>query len=77
MAVSCNTNDLAQASACYDKCIPPGMHPAIWTYLIKTSVGNTMTINELLAAAAPYDVIPPGKQMEVLIALLCQFLNEA
>lgn len=77
MPVSCATNDLIDASVCFDKCIPPGMHPAIWTYLIQSSVGNTMTINQLLEAAAPYAVIPQGKQMEVLIALLCQFLNEA
>lgn len=77
MPVACDTTSLIDASVCYDKCIPPGMHPAIWTYLIQKSIGNTQTINELLDSAAPYAVIPPGKQLEVLIALLCQWLNEA
>lgn len=34
MSISCDPQDLVRAAACFDSCIPKGMHKAIQTYLL-------------------------------------------
>lgn len=76
MAISCDDpNALMEAAKCLDRCVPPGMHPAIQTYLLQQIAGNTMTIDQLLAEAKCYTCIPAGMQREVQLMLLCEIVN--
>lgn len=75
MPISCDPNDLAQAAACFDKCIPPGDQLAVQTYLLAVIAGESIDPNALMQKAACMKCIPKGMQLEVMLYLLCQIVN--
>lgn len=76
MAVNCDPNSLAQASACM-KCIPPGMQNEVIIYLLNVISGLNLTPQQLMANAACLKCIPQGMQSEVQTYLLCQIATAA
>lgn len=75
MAISCEPNDLMTLSKCFDA-IPSGMQLAVQTYLLQQIAGNTMTVDELMEAAACFIAkIPAGDQLAVQNYLLCQIAS--
>ena len=60
MSVSCNTDDLIQASACF-RCIPPGLIPDVNTFLlcqIANIPGGGGSVNACLVAQSGGPVAP-------------------
>lgn len=75
MALNCNDpNAIIEAAKCF-KCIPPGMHLAVQTYMLAVALGITTDPNELLRLAAVFKTIPPGMQLPVQNWLLCNLIN--
>lgn len=78
MAISCDPNDLMQASACY-KCIAPGMQPEVIIYLLaqllNATNGASTDPQVLMQEAQCMRCIPAGMQEEVMTYLLCQLAN--
>lgn len=73
--ISCEPNDLMQNAACFQSCIPAGMHDAIQTYLLAVIAGGTLDPNELLDNARCFRCIPPGALKEIQAYLLCNIVN--
>lgn len=74
--ISCDPNELMQAAACFNKCIPQGAQGGVDIYLLQQLAGNTMTPDQLLEQAKCLNkCIPPGEAPGVIIYLLCQILN--
>lgn len=77
MAISCDTNSLMQASACFDSCIPPGKQLAVQTYLLAVIAGGSLDPNVLMQAASCFEsCIPSGMQLPVQNMLLCNIVNK-
>lgn len=76
MAVSCDPNDLLQASSCVD-CIPPGKMQSVIVYLLAVLSGSSTDPNYLMAQARCMDCIPDGYKPAVIIWLLCQIASAA
>jgi hypothetical protein len=72
--ISCETNDLLQASACF-KCIPAGSQEEVMIYLLGQIVDPTLTPQEMMDASACFKCIPKGMQWGVIAWLLCQTAN--
>jgi hypothetical protein len=75
MPISCDPGDLIKAAACFDKCIPEGMKPAVITYLLALMAGGSTDPNVLMQQAKTMKTIPAGMQAEVQTYLLCQLVN--
>lgn len=77
MAVSCDPNDLAEASKClcfHDK----NQQFAIEAYLLMQIAGLSLTAEQLVAAATPFLGIQDKKMQEaVRLYLLCQAATAA
>lgn len=71
MALSCDPNDLIQASACLD-CIPEGAHARVQTYLLCIIAGVDPTDPNALLKAANCMRCVDGMHAEVQTWLLCQ-----
>jgi len=76
MDVSCDPNDLMAEARCYDRCVPPGMHPAIQTYLLQQIAENTMTPEQLVSEAKCLSsCIPAGMMPYIIAMLMCEIVN--
>jgi hypothetical protein len=65
-----------EAAKCYD-CIPPNMQDAVKTYLLYLISGSSLSISQLVAAAAEFQRIPGDMQLAVQNTLLCDILASA
>lgn len=75
MPIDCTPQGLATASACFESCIPDGMHWAIQTYLlaqIANTLAGTSTDPGTLANLARCFRCLDGNQAAVQAYLLCQ-----
>lgn len=80
MPISCDPNDLLEASKCFHCGIPTGMQLAVQTYLLDqiriSHGGAVMTVEQLLAAAKCFQhCIPAGFEGAVQLYLECQLAN--
>lgn len=76
MAVSTDPNDLMQAAACFDKCIPPGMQRSVQTYLLAVIAGGSLDPNTLMQQADCFDkCIPKGMLEPIMAMLICNIVN--
>lgn len=70
MPISCEPNDLIEASKCM-KCIPTGMQQEVITYLLATMARVPIDPQVMIDASACLKCIPAGMQAEVQTMLLC------
>ena len=78
MAISCDPNDLAEASKCF--CFDKKSSIAVELYLLYVISGSTLTVNELLQAAADagfYGISDKQSQEAVRLYLLCSAATAA
>lgn len=80
--ISCDPSSLANASACFQSCIPAGMQPAVQSYLlaqILNALNGASTNPKVILAAATAQgnsfLIGEGLQQEVQAYLLCQIAS--
>jgi len=74
MAISCEPNDLLEASKCF-KCIPSGAQPEVIIYLLNEILGTGLTVEQLIENSKCFKCIPSGIQSEVQTYLLCEVVN--
>lgn len=74
MPISCETNDLAEASKCF--CFGELQQLAIQTYLLQQYVGDTSTPAELLDAAKCFECMSPKQLLMIQNHILCQLANQ-
>jgi hypothetical protein len=76
MAISCDPNDLAEASKCFD-CIPKNIQNSVIIYLLNVISELNLTPEQLVENSKCYDCIPKNIQPAVQTYLLCQISNAA
>lgn len=78
MPVACDAQSLVTAAQCYECQIPPGMSPAITTYLL-ASINNSLSGGSMdptvLANAAKCFRCADGDQAAIQTYLLCQIVT--
>jgi len=76
---STDPSTLANTARCFDSCIPPGMQPAVQTYLLAVIAGQDTSsagIQALVNNARCFGMcIAPGDQLAVQNYLLVQLLS--
>jgi hypothetical protein len=77
MAINCDDpNEVLTGAKCFQRCVPPGMHMALQTFLLAVIAGGSLDPDVLMQQAANFkEKIPEGMQADVQNSLLCQILN--
>jgi hypothetical protein len=73
--INCDPSTIAKLSACF--CGPEDSQRAQMIYLLAQIAGNTMTPNQLAAAAACYNCIPQDLWQAEVTYLLCSIASAA
>ena len=77
MSVNCDPSSLANEARCFDRCIPPGMQPAVETYLLASIAGvgtDAASIRQLVNDARCFARCGAGTN-GVKTYLLCQIAD--
>lgn len=75
--ITTNPSELANASRCYNECIPQGMQLAVIIYILANQAGlENLTPSQLANLSRCYNsCIPAGEQISVINYLLNQLVN--